>query len=661
MESTRRTFLQMSLLAALNAYSVRIGHAEKKLDTMASNFSQLQELPPGAITSAGWLQRYLDRQAGHLGYALPDISWPFTEPFWAGTETTESWWPWEQNAYWIDGAVRLALVTGNQSVLQRALDRIQFTLTHKDGSYLGPRLIQNGADKYHRWPHAIFFRALTALSDHGTLENIPETLSAFYLSDPDDYGEYARNVVNVETMLWCYARTGDKKLLSLAEESWRRYVNGKPGDPADLNNAAVYGAGPINAHGVTYAEISKLPAILYMNTGNPEYLKFAVAGQKRIFDHHMLVDGVPSTSEYFRTTTAIDSHETCDITDHTWTWGYLLKATGDSVWGDRIERACFNAGMGAIHKDWKSLQYFSCPNQVLATMTSNHNPLEPGNYWMAYQPNPGWATACCAGNIHRLFPNYALRMWMASPRGGVAAVLYGASTVEVRAGKYHVPVKIVQETNYPFEESIRFTIQSERAVEFPLHLRIPSWCAEPRIEVNGSVVPMPEQVRGFATLARRFKSGDKVTLHLPMQVKTIDSPQNGVTYECGPLVYSYAIETNRTSHVEPKWSTEDYPSWVMTAKAPWNYGLPVQKLPKLVRSKTVFDIGSDPWITPPSHLEVEAQQVEGWVLAASAVAGGDGLTPSLPEKRTATSQRTRLRLVPLGSTELRITVFPRLA
>lgn len=657
MKSTRREFLRTSLLAAVEAYFVRRSSGDKGPAEVTRSFAQLRELPPGAVMPGGWLQLYLDRQAEHLGYSLPDVSWPFSDPYWAGKESAGSWWPWEQNAYWIDGATRCALATGNEALMQRAMQRIQYTLAHRDGTFLGPELLRNGAAAYHRWPHAIFFRALAALSDRGVLQQIPETLSAFYLAEPEDYGEYARNVVNVETMLWCYARTGDRKLLAMAEDSWSRYVNGNPQDPADLNARAVYGGGPINAHGVTYAEISKLPAILYAHTGNSEYLRFALAAQQRIFEHHMLVDGIPSTTEYFRTTTSIDSHETCDITDHTWTWGYMLRATGDGVWGDRIERACFNAGMGAIRKDWKGVQYFSCPNQVLATMTSNHNVLKRGNFWMAYQPNPGHATACCGGNVHRLFPNYAIRMWMAAPDRGLAAVLYGASTVEARVGKRGEPVKIVQETNYPFEDEIRFTFQSETSVDFPLYLRIPEWCVAPRIEINRKTVAMAERNRGFVKLARRFRPGDSVTLHLPMQVKTIASPQGGVTYECGPLVYSYAIEAEHSSHVEPKWSTADYPSWVTTPNASWNYGVPEQTMPVPIKTA----VGADPWLTPPSYLEIEAQKVEGWVLAAPAVAGGDGLTPGLPEDRVASGAQTRIRLVPLGSTELRVTVFPKLA
>ena len=47
--------------------------------------------------------------------------------------------------------------------------------------------------------------------------------------------------------------------------------------------------------------------------------------------------------------------------------GYgAMRLTGDGIWGDRIERACFNAALGAIRKDWKGLQYMSSPNQVIA-------------------------------------------------------------------------------------------------------------------------------------------------------------------------------------------------------------------------------------------------------------------------------------------------------
>ena len=655
MKSSRREFLALSLAAALDAYIDPRGMLAEPSAPESDYFARLKELAPGSIQPKGWLGLYLNKQAAALALSLPDVSWPFTAGYWEGEEQAESWWPWEQTAYWVDGATRCALATGDTELLQRAMERIRYTLDHPQGTFLGPKAIEEPTESYHRWPHAIFFRALTALSDAGSLPNIPQILSSFYLSDSAQYDLPARNVVNVETMLWCYGKTGDPKMLAFAEKWWQGYVTGKPHDPADLNPAAVYGGGPINAHGVTYAEVSKLPAILHAYTGKPEYLRFALAAQQRIFDHHMLVDGVPSTTEYFRGTTSLNSHETCDITDHTWGWGYLLKATGDGVWADRIERACFNAGMGAIRKDWKGLQYFSCPNQVLSTLTSNHNVLKTGNYWMAYQPNPGRATACCGANVHRFFPNYALRMWFSRPGGGVAATLYGASSVRVRVGRARELVTIEQETAYPFEEQIQLTIRSARSVEFPLSLRIPGWCFAPQLRINQHAIKMPPVERGFITVKRRFHPGDVVTLILPMEVKPYHAPENGIAFERGPLVYSYAIDAKWSNLVIPKWTTTEYPAWEAVPAGPWNFGVTGQDPPIF----TEYSVPDDPWLNPPLSLQIRSYKLKDWKLTGSTELGNAPLTPPLPGERSAATPATNLRLVPYGATELRLTIFPQ--
>ena len=86
------------------------------------------------------------------------------------------------------------------------------------------------------------------------------------------------------------------------------------------------------------------------------------------------------------------SHETCDIVDFTWTLSHYLMVTGQAEWADKIEKAIYNAGLGAITKDFKSLQYFSSPNQFIATGTSNHNIYKHGSTWMA------WAGVFIIGN-----------------------------------------------------------------------------------------------------------------------------------------------------------------------------------------------------------------------------------------------------------------------
>ena len=117
-----------------------------------------------------------------------------------------------------------------------------------------------------------------------------------------------------------------------------------------------------------------------------------------------MADGLHSCSEHIRGRDPLDIHETCDITDHTWALGYLLQATGEANYADRIEQVIFNALPGAVTKDFQALQYFSCPNQVLPPSNSNHKLFMHGLNWMSYRPDH--EVQCCPGNLHRAMPNY---------------------------------------------------------------------------------------------------------------------------------------------------------------------------------------------------------------------------------------------------------------
>lgn len=665
-ELKRREFLQLAMMSSATLMASRCELKAMEDSRTGPHYAALRDLPPGAVQPEGWLRTYLEKQLAQLGSHLPQISSPFDGAYWAGDNRNGygTWWPWEDKAYWMDGVMRLALVLQVEP-LREAQTMIGYTLSHagEDG-YLGPPNIEDPAGDFHRWPHAIFFRGLAAISDAHQDRNIVEAVRKHFLSDKASYGVPLRNITNIEAMLWCYERTNDPRLVVLAENAWHEYCKqASEGIRGDLTAPRVYADTPIDAHGVTYIETAKQPAILYMYTGRPEYLKFALAAQRRIFEHHMLIDGIPSTTEFYRTTTSLDSHETCDITDHTWTWGYMLMATGDGVWGDWIERACFNAGAGAIRNDWKSLQYFSCPNQFLATLNSNHNVLLHGGVMMAYQPNPGQTSSCCAGNVHRLFPNYVIRMWMKDASGGLAATLYGPSTLKTTVTDDNQPVEVVQETDYPFGEEIKFTIHAEHAVAFPLSLRIPKWCSAPQIKINKQVITFPQVQNGFATLHRTFEPGDTVTLTLPMRLALSEWPENGIGIENGPLVYSLPIKETWTPVVEPKYSTEEFPSWNAMPASAWNYGLAL-KTSKLEEQVTLHRkaMTDDPWSDPPVTLVVPAKKIEDWELQSDPDNASQKFTPPLPDLSTSKVGHAveDITLAPYGSTQLRISIFPKI-
>ena len=676
---TRRSFLEsLYALPALTALRRLSGPASVLAASAAApqlsgrpSHAVLHSLPPGVLKPEGWLGLYLDRQAKGLTLHLPEVARPFTGAYWAGEEKADSWWPWEQRGYWNDGALRCALVTGNQQLLQVAQAPIDYTLKHAfpDG-YLGPALIKDGKESdprldNFRWPNTVFFRALMALGEATKDQKIVAAVQKHYSSDHAPYGGPSRDVTNIEIMLWTYSRTGERRLLAMAEDAWAGFLeSAEPGDfeSGDLHPSRVLANTAINAHGVTYIEKAKLPAILYMHTGKEDYLRFALAAQKRIFDHHMLIDGIPSTSEDYRGVTALDSHETCDISDHTWTWGYLLMATGDGIWADHIERACFNAGFGAIKKDWKAHQYFSCPNQVLATQDSCHAVLAHGKGWMSYRP--GHTVACCTGNVHRIFPNYAIRMWMDSGDGGLSAVLYGPSRLSAEVGHERSPIEIQEVTDYPFGEEIHFTIHSRQPVSFPLSLRIPRWCSNPSLFLNEKALPLPLIKNGFVHLNRKFRPGDKITLVLPMQTALSRWPDNGIGIEHGPLVYSLPIKEEWNSLVIPKYSSAEFPCWNAKPAGAWNYGLAVDET--RLKSEARIDrkpLTDDPWVQPPITATVPLKRIPGWELAVDAKNKNQMFTPPLPDlkEQAIHAEPERIQLVPYGATHLRLTIFPDVA
>jgi len=645
-------------------------------DKLLMPHAVFREMQLGSVLPEGWLRQELNKQANGITGHQPDFCFPFDRHYWDSNERGQDqesrnggifWYPWEQMGYWTDGAYRCARLIDDHRLRRLSMEPIRYTVDHAiDGWFLGPQRLYDipAANDPGRWPQAVFFRALAAAAEGENAPDIVNAMCRHYLSDTkSDYqhGPYGpRDRVNIESMLWCYAHSGDRRLLEKAQDVWSRVP------PADLEQMTE--DKPSKKHGVTFAEVSKLAALLYMYTGDATQLEVSEAATRRVFKYHMLVDGTPSTTEGLRGTGQLDGHETCDVVEFNLTWGYLAMATGAGEYADRVERALFNAGMGSVRKDWSGLQYISCPNQVHIA----RNSCQPGHKGTAaalYGPNSDhrpeypFITACCAGNISRMLPTYAQRMWMSSSNGGLAAVLYGPSRVLTTVGKERQPIEIVEETSYPFSEEISFRIRSTRPVEFPLHLRVPGWCKDPKLKVNGRWEILPPIKSGFFILRRTYVRGDVIHLELPMETEVGHSTDGGIHLERGPLVYCLRPKETWTSIAMPEFeiTSPEFPMWAATAGSPWNFALAINPdvaLDSQVRvNKT--PAGADLWQAPPISLSVNARRVVGWDLVHPK--GDDPnwfMTPPLPSPDSPLGSEERVDLVPVGSSHLRLTVFP---
>jgi hypothetical protein len=663
-------------------------------------YAKLRELPLSSIQPEGWLRRYLEVQRDGLTGHLEVAGYPFDGPGWGGAEIKghqgSHWWPYEQTGYWIDGMIRCGRLLGDRFLIDKAKHHIDYVLDHADADgYLGPKFMRKsgpGVDN-NRWPHAVFFRAMmTEYSATGDAR-IPKALAKHYLSPGCDHA-FARDVCNVEPMVWAYEKTGDKRLLQLAVEAFEGHNKLHPDAQACVR--ALLSPERATEHGVTYNEIGKLGAVLYLHTGNRKFLRATINGYKKIDRDHTLIDGVCSSTEGLAGKDALASHETCDIAEHPWGLGYLLMATGDARYADQIEKAVFNAAPGAVKSDdFKALQYFSCPNQVVADDTSNHNFYFRGSNWMAYRPNP--PVQCCPGEVNRIMPNYAGRMWMSDGRGGIVAALYGPSVLNTRIDGQDVA--IVQETQYPFSEHIDFTIRTagegvarrpsategtHPPVKFALHVRIPAWCKRAQISVNGRRLARKFAPGTFVKIARTFAHNDRVSLLLPMEIEVSHWPDGGIGITRGPLVYALRIEEDWQDASDPKLPPA-FPAWKVYPKSDWNYALCVnEKNANEVIEVVHRPAPSNPWsvAAAPIELRVPARKVAGWKMLRTRQVfrhdnvtfpgkgdvefnhkGDFRLTPPLPEPKSLPGRLAKkvetVTLIPYGCTHLRIAIFPQ--
>lgn len=208
----------------------------------------------------------------------------------------------------------------------------------------------------------------------------------------------------------------------------------------------------------------------------------------------------------------------------------MNQLTGDSKYVDVLERSMYNGALAGISLTGDRFFYV--------------NPLESkGNH----HRQAWYGCACCPSQISRFLPSIGNYIYGTS-KEAIWVNLYIGNSTEIQAGKNHITLK--QETDYPWNGKVKLTVSSTTPLNKEIRLRIPGWCKQYTLAVNGQQQTAPVE-KGYAVVQKEWKDGDEISLHLEMPVEIVEADsrvkQNTGkrAIQRGPLVYCME-ETDNT-------------------------------------------------------------------------------------------------------------------
>jgi hypothetical protein len=98
-----------------------------------------------------------------------------------------------------------------------------------------------------------------------------------------------------------------------------------------------------------------------------------------------------------------------------------------------------------------------------------------------------------------------------------------------------------EETDYPESGRVKFVFDPEKDECFSFKVRVPRWCRNPSVRINGKEATYKYKSGMLLNLPRVWRKGDTVELDFPMEVRTVRGRkrQSGrFAVMRGPVVYA---------------------------------------------------------------------------------------------------------------------------
>lgn len=628
----------------------------------------LIKLPVGKVQPSGWLRRYLELQRDGLNGQLGSIS--------AWLDKKDNQWlsdtgshGWEEVPYWLRGYSSLAYILDDEDMKKEAQIWFDAVLNNiKPDGFLGPR--NREGDNPEVWAQMVMLWALQTYYEATGDPRVLDAMTGYFkweLNQPDErflkgLWEQKRGGDNMWSVLWLYNRTGDASILPLVDKLHR-----------NTSDWTRKGTLP-NWHGVNVAQGFREPATSFMYTGNPKMRQATYDAFMEMRKRYGRMPGGMYAADENAREGYFDPRngaETCAVVEQMASDELLLRFTGDPFWADHCENVAFNTFPASMTEDMKALRYITSANMAVSD-EKLHGPSIDNNLRGMLSMSP-FSSRCCQHNHGMGWPYFAEHLVMATSDNGLALTLYAANTTEAKAGKDGTAVRLMEETQYPFDGLVSVTVNPEKSLEFPLYIRIPAWATGATAKVNGKKIDVADCAGRYLCLSRKWKKGDKVEVNFPMNIRSTvwEENKNSVSVNYGPLTLSLKIDENREAHDsrdkafvqdDSHWQegvdASKWPSYVLKPKSDWNYALLTDSRNNPVDLQVIectwpaddFPFSPDKC---PLRFTAKGVKIPSWSY------DGTGMTDELPDRfAPRDTQEVTLPLIPMGAARLRISAFP---
>ncbi len=550
---THETFMEDREIECLNCGEIRPGGWIKKRmqqDLRNGFVGSLDKLVPALIIGDdiyGENRLTNKSKLKDMGLVSGDGNWE-VQFLWWNSETQSNWW---------DGYIRHAILLQDKKALGKVVKYVDYKLATQDkdgylGIYADDLRYNHSSENGELWAQASLLRGLIAYYEYThdkkllnaieqsvqlTMKAYPVNTSEPFQANKPDAG-ICHGLTFTDICNKLYRLTNNPDYLKYAVFLYEDY-NKRSMPEGDIQVHNLFNPEyKFEGHGVhTYEHLRALVVAAY-SSGNLTYARALEEYLKKL-DNVLCPSGGPIGDEWIQGRTAhSDStgYEYCSLQELLDSYAMLLQKSGNPKWADRMEWLFFNAAQGARHPEENSVAYCKTDNSYHMLGTLNGK-TEEGKNTARYKYSPAHqdVAVCCVPNAGRIYPYYTQNIWLRTPKGFQLNLFGPSELVTTFQGS---KVRIMQETDYPYDLNVRLKIIVEKELEFEIRIRKPDW-------IKGYTLAKETGCRdssNYLILSKKWNSCDEIYLSF-MAEPTVHEDFQGKSYvSYGPLVFALELD-----------------------------------------------------------------------------------------------------------------------